>query len=163
MSDPILFEPIGIIHSPHTEPAQVPIQPVFCGNIRASVHLDPHYADGLLHLDGFSHIYLFYWFHRSAKTALQLTPYLMDKLVGIFATRAPHRPNKLGMSLVQLLQIEDNVLHIQGVDILDGTPLLDIKPYIKRFDQREQVRSGWQEGVDDDEAASRGNRDYKSD
>lgn len=161
MPDLLKFRSIGIIHSPHTDLAKIPIQPVFCQDITGTVVIDPEYTDGLLHLDGFSHIYLFYYFHRSAQTRLQLKPYLKDKKSGVFATRAPHRPNKLGMSLVELLRIEDNVLHIRGVDILDSTPLLDIKPYIQRFDTRRTVRSGWQDKVSEHSAEKHGRRGYE--
>ena len=91
----------------------------------------------------------------------QLKPYLSDQEQGIFATRAPHRPNKLGMSLVRLVNIEGNVLHVKDVDIIDGTPLFDIKPYIKRFDSRENVKSGWQDTIHGDVAVSRGAREYQ--
>ena len=95
------------------------------------------------------------------KTCLHVKPYLSEQEHGIFATRAPHRPNKLGMSLVRLTKIEGNILHIKDIDVLDGTPLLDIKPYIKRFDSRENVQSGWQDSVSDDTASVRGLRNYK--
>jgi tRNA-Thr(GGU) m(6)t(6)A37 methyltransferase TsaA len=116
--------------------------------------------DGLKDLEDFSHIYLFYYFDRSQKTALQLKPYLSDNESGIFATRAPHRPNKLGMSLVRLDKIKGNVLYIRDLDILDGTPLLDIKPYIQRFDSRDDSKSGWQEDIQDETAFVRGRRNY---
>jgi tRNA-Thr(GGU) m(6)t(6)A37 methyltransferase TsaA len=160
-SEKIMFQSIGIIHSPHKVLADIPIQPVFANDIEGTVVLAPEFADGLMDLCEFSHIYIFYYFHRSQKTCLHVKPYLSHEEHGIFATRAPHRPNKLGMSLVQLTQIEDNVLHVKGIDILDGTPLIDIKPYIKRFDARENVRSGWQDNISDDTASVRGLRDYK--
>ena len=156
------FRPIGTIHSPHMEISRIPIQPVFCTDIGGSIILEPEYADGLRGLEGFSHIYLFYYFHESRKVCLQLKPYLSDQEQGIFASRAPHRPNKLGMSLVRLVSIEKNVLHVNDIDILDGTPLFDIKPYIQRFDSRENVRSGWQDTIPDDTAISRGAREYNT-
>jgi tRNA-Thr(GGU) m(6)t(6)A37 methyltransferase TsaA len=155
------FQPIGLIHSPHKELSKIPIQPVFCEGIEGTIILNDRYADGLKDLDGFSHIYLFYYFNKSQKTCLRLKPYLSDKEHGIFATRAPHRPNKLGMSLVRLLRIEDNILYVSDVDILDGTPLLDIKPYIQRFDSRKTAKSGWQDAVTDETASVRGLRDFK--
>ena len=157
----IAFHPIGVIHSPHKVMSKTPIQPVFCSNIKGTVVLDAEYADGLKDLQGFSHIYLFYYFHQSQKTCLHFKPYLSDQEHGIFATRAPHRPNKLGMSLVRLDRIEDNILYVRDIDILDGTPLLDIKPYIQRFDSREDAKSGWQDAVLHDIASVRGLRDFK--
>lgn len=159
-NDEIVFRPIGIIHSPHTAVSQTPIQPIFSRDIEGTVVLNDDFVDGLDGLGGFSYIYLFFYFHQSQKTKLRLKPYLLDEEQGIFATRAPHRPNKLGMSLVRLVKIEGNVLHIKDVDVLDGTPLLDIKPFVPRFDTRENVRVGWQETVSDDEANMRGLRDY---
>jgi len=157
-----VFQSIGIIHSPHKEISKIPIQPVFCNDIEGTIILNNRYTDGLKDLQGFSHIYLFYYFDRSQKTCLRLKPYLSDHEHGIFATRAPHRPNKLGMSLVRLDRIENNTLYVRDLDILDGTPLLDIKPYIQRFDSREDVKSGWQDTVLNDVATVRGLRDFKS-
>jgi len=154
----IIFHPIGVIHSPHRVMSKTPIQPVFCSDIKGTVVLDAEYADGLKDLQGFSHIYLFYYFHQSQKTCLRLKPYLSDQEHGIFATRAPHRPNKLGMSLVRLMKIKDTILHVKDIDILDSTPLFDIKPYIQRFDSRENTRSGWQDTIPDDVASVRGLR-----
>ena len=156
-----IFKAIGTIHSPHKEISKIPIQPVFCNDIEGTITLNSKFADGLNSLQGFSHIYLFYYFNHSQKTCLRLKPYLSDHEHGIFATRAPHRPNKLGMSLVRLDKIENNILYVRDLDILDGTPLLDIKPYIQRFDSREDVRSGWQDTVLDDVADVRGLRDFQ--
>ena len=155
------FQPIGLIRSPHKELSRIPIQAVFCEGIEGTVVLNVRYIDGLKDLDGFSHIYLFYYFNKSRKTCLRIKPYLSDEEHGVFATRAPHRPNKLGMSLVRLRRVEDNILYIRDIDILDGTPLLDIKPYIRRFDSKETVKSGWQDAITDDVASVRGLRDFK--
>lgn len=155
------FNQIGIIHTPHKKPSQTPIQPVFAKGIKGSVELFPEYIDALQDLDGFSHIHLLYYFDRSTKTKLKVKPYLEDNIHGIFATRATQRPNKIGMSLVRLLKIQKNILKVEDIDILDGTPLLDIKPYIARFDMRAEVRSGWQDDIFDDLANLRGKRDYK--
>ena len=103
---------------------------------------------------------LIYWFHKATTTKLVVTPFLDDTPRGVFATRAPCRPNPIGLSVVRLLQREGNVLHLQDVDILDGTPLLDIKPYVTRFDCREGARCGWQDGVDEETARRRGRRGY---
>jgi tRNA-Thr(GGU) m(6)t(6)A37 methyltransferase TsaA len=160
-SQKFIFQSIGIIHTPHKDLSHTPIQPVFSKGIQGSVELFSEYVDGLKDLDGFSHIYLFYYFDRSEQVKMRLKPYLDVNVRGVFATRAPHRPNKIGMSLVRLLEIRDNILEVEDVDILDRTPLLDIKPYIKRFDSREEVRSGWQDNVSDDIAFSLGRRDNK--
>lgn len=162
MNNIIEFHPIGTIHSPHKELSKTPIQPVFCNNIEGTVILNKEYADGLEDLQGFSHIYLFYYFNHSKKTCLRLSPYLSDDEHGIFSTRAPHRPNKLGMSLVRLDKIESNILYVRDLDILDNTPLLDIKPYIQRFDSRDNVKSGWQDAISNNVASIQGLRDYKS-
>ncbi len=156
-----MFKPIGIIRTPHVETSQTPIQPVFAKGIPGTVEVFPEYVDGLMDLDKFSHLYLLYYFNRAKETKLKVKPYLEDELHGIFATRAPHRPNKIGISVVKLLKIEKNILHIEDVDILNGTPLLDIKPYIARFDTRDEVRSGWQDEIPEDAANLRGKRDYK--
>ena len=157
-----MFLPIGVIHSPHKDLSQTPIQPIFSKGIQGLVEIIPDYVDGLHDLDGFSHIYLFYYFDRSTQVKMKVKPYLDSDVRGIFATRAPHRINKIGMSLVRLLEIRGNVLEIEDIDILDGTPLLDIKPYIKRYDSREHVRSGWQDNVPDDIAFSLGRRDTQT-
>ncbi|MGM0611073.1 MAG: tRNA (N6-threonylcarbamoyladenosine(37)-N6)-methyltransferase TrmO [Thermodesulfobacteriota bacterium] len=160
MQKEIVFRPIGVINSPHADLCRIPAQPVYCEGIEGTVSVDPEYAPGLEDLGGFSHIHIFYFFHQSKKICLRFKPYLGESEKGIFSVRAPHRPNKLGMSLVRLDRIEENILYIRDVDILDGTPLLDIKPYIQRFDRRESVRSGWQEEIADDDATRRGRRGY---
>jgi len=137
--------PIGTIHSPYVEPAGVPIQGVFAGNTEGRVELLPEFAAGLADLDGFSHIILLYCFHLSKGYALTCKPFLDTQERGVFATRAPRRPNPIGMSIVRLLGVEGCVLRIGAVDIVDGTPLLDIKPYIPDFDVRTNVRAGWYE------------------
>jgi tRNA (adenine37-N6)-methyltransferase len=102
-------------------------------------------VDGLLDLSGFSHIYLIYHFHRSEGFKLKVTPFLDNQAHGVFATRAPMRPNQIGISVVKLLNVRGNILEIENVDILDGTPLLDIKPYIPAFDIHETEKCGWME------------------
>jgi tRNA-Thr(GGU) m(6)t(6)A37 methyltransferase TsaA len=139
----IELTPIGIIHTPFTSPAGMPIQPVGAAGIQGTVELFEQYRPGLKDLDGFSHIILLYHFHRSQGFELQVIPFMDTRPRGLFATRAPKRPNPIGLSVVQLDRIEDGVLHIQNVDILDGTPLLDIKPYVPDFDTHGPVRTGW--------------------
>ena len=154
------YRPIGVIHSPHTNPRETPIQPVYAQGIEGSAEVFPDYADGLLDLEGFSHVCLLYHFHRAPEARLVVKPFLEDTPHGVFATRAPCRPNPIGFSVVRLVSREGNILHLEDVDVLDGTPLLDIKPYIGRFDVRENVRCGWQEGVDEPTAQRRGRRAF---
>lgn len=137
------FTPIGIIHTPFLEPENMPIQPTGAADIKGTVEVFGDFQAGLKDLDGFSHIILLYHFHRSHAFDLQVIP-LMDSVPrGLFATRAPKRPNPIGFSIVQLDKIEDGVLYIQNVDILDGTPLLEIKPYEPEFDAQLNVRTSW--------------------
>jgi tRNA (adenine37-N6)-methyltransferase len=156
-----VFHSIGFVRSSHTDQSKTPIQPVFAKQSKGTVILDPAYSAGLVDLEGFSHIYLFYVFHKTGETQLSVRPFLEDKIHGVFATRAPCRPNKLGFSVVRLISIEGNVLNVEDLDILDGTPVIDIKPYVARFDARDDVRSGWQDGVTDDVAALRGRRGFR--
>ena len=141
--DEINYQPIGVIHSPHKEPQGTPIQPTVAQGVGGTVKVFPEYVDGLLDLDGFSHIILLYHLHRVKEARLKVKPFLDDAVHGVFATRAPTRPNPIGLSIVRLVGIEGNLLHIEDVDILDGTPLLDIKPYVAQFDAREAERQGW--------------------
>ena len=141
----IEFTPIGIIHSPFMEPEGMPIQPVGAARVKGTVEVFENFHPGLEDLDGFSHIILLYHFHRSHGFDLRVVPFMDSRKRGLFATRAPKRPNPIGLSVVQLDKIEHGVLHIQNVDILDGTPLLDIKPYVPEFDAQVEVRTGWLE------------------
>lgn len=141
----IAFTPIGIIHSPFMEPEDMPIQPAGASGIKGTVEVFEDFHPGLKDLDGFSHIILLYHFHRSHSFNLHVVPFMDSEQRGLFATRAPRRPNPIGLSVVQLDKIEDGVLDIQNVDILDGTPLLDIKPYVPEFDAPVEVRTGWLE------------------
>lgn len=154
----ILFRPIGVIHSPHTEAARTPIQPYFATDCTGTVELLPEYAAGLQDIEGYSHLYLIYQLHRAPAPSLTVKPFLQDVERGLFATRAPCRPNPIGLSIVRLVSREGNRLHIEGVDMLDGTPLLDIKPYSARFDCIVGTRNGWQDDVDEAEALRRGRR-----
>ena len=158
----ILYWTIGIIHSEHTIEENTPIQPVYAKGCKGYVELIPEFVEGLRDLSSFSHIYLIYHFHQVRSVQLLVKPYLQDEEHGIFATRAPFRPNAIGLSVVELLSIDDNILHLDGVDILDGTPLLDIKPYTTRFDLHNVKKNGWQDEVDDKTAEKRGNRGYRS-
>jgi len=139
----LILNPIGIIHSPYKEPKDIPIQGVFRNKVEAYVELDEKYEDGLTDLDQFSHAILIYHFHKAKKTSIKAMPFLEEKEHGIFAIRSPFRPNHIGISIVKINKIEKNRLYFAEVDVLDQTPILDIKPYIKHFDHRENVKSGW--------------------
>jgi tRNA-Thr(GGU) m(6)t(6)A37 methyltransferase TsaA len=125
----------------------MPIQPSRAKGTRGTVEVLPEYAEGLADLEGFSHIILIYHFHRSTGHRLKVVPFLDTEERGVFATRAPSRPNAIGLSLVRLVSVEKNRLSVEGVDILDGTPLLDIKPYVPDFDEKTDVRLGWLEAA----------------
>jgi tRNA (adenine37-N6)-methyltransferase len=137
-----VMRPIGVIRSPFTEKRKTPIQPSRSDTI-GRVELHPEYEDGLSDLDGLSHIILLYVFHRSSAYQLKVKPFLDDTLRGLFSTRYPARPNPIGLSIVRLLEINGPILTIEGIDVLDGTPLLDIKPYVPGFDKREATHRGW--------------------
>ena len=156
----ITLHSIGVIHSPHTVAEETPIQPSFAPGIPGTVEISPAYEAGLADLDGFSHIWLIYVFDRASEPQLTVKPFLEDVPRGVYATRAPWRPNPIGLSLVRLVRREGSTLHVEDVDILDGTPLLDIKPYVGRFDRRDNVRCGWLDRVDEESAQQRGRRDY---
>ena len=143
----IEFAPIGIVHSPFTELEDMPIQPKGAAGIKGTVEVFESFTEGLKDLDGFSHIILLYHFHRSHGFNLTVVPFLDTEPRGLFSTRAPKRPNPIGLSIVRLDKIEGGVLHIRNVDILDGTPLLDIKPYVPEFDAPAADRTGWLEKV----------------
>ncbi|AXV39943.1 tRNA (N6-threonylcarbamoyladenosine(37)-N6)-methyltransferase TrmO [Methanobacterium sp. BAmetb5] len=143
--NPVQYNPIGIIHSPFKELHGMPIQPVGARGVKGQIEIDKKYESGLKDLDGFSHILLIYHFHLCNGHSLEVKPFLDKVKHGIFATRAPKRPNPIGVSVVRLEKIEGTTLHISNVDVVDGTPLLDIKPYIPHFDREEgeDVSIGW--------------------
>jgi tRNA-Thr(GGU) m(6)t(6)A37 methyltransferase TsaA len=139
----IRYAPIGIIHSPFKEPQSMPIQAAAAHDVEGTVELFPEYADGLRDIEGFSHIYLIFHFHLAHGYSLTVKPYLDDQLHGVFVTRAPARPNPIGLSIVRLVKVEGEKLYVRDLDIVDGTPLLDIKPYVPEFDVRDVERIGW--------------------
>jgi tRNA-Thr(GGU) m(6)t(6)A37 methyltransferase TsaA len=139
----IILHPIGVIHSPYNNSEDIPIQGRFKGDVEAWVELKDKYVKGLKDLDKFSHAILLYYFHKSDKENIERKPFLEDDKHGIFAIRSPNRPNHIGLSVVKIKNIVENKLYFTQVDMIDGTPLLDIKPYIKYFDCRENVVSGW--------------------
>lgn len=137
------IHPIGTIHSPHKNIRNMPIQPKGAAGIEGRVLVKEAYMEGLQDLEGFSHIYLIYAFHKAEKTQLRVTPFMDTRIRGVFSTRSPLRPNHIGLSIVRLQKIQGSTLVVQDVDILDGTPLLDIKPYMQKFDAVTDSRSGW--------------------
>lgn len=143
--DEIRYRPIGIIHSEFKKKEGIPIQPTGASKKKGQVEIFPEYVLGLRDLEGFSHIYLIYHFHLSRGYSLFAKPFMDDKKHGVFATHAPRRPNAIGMSVVRLVGRKDNILEVENIDIIDGTPLLDIKPYIPSFVEKDKadVRIGW--------------------
>ncbi len=153
--------PIGVIHTPFKDIAAMPIQPSGAQGISGQIELDSELVAGLKDLEGFSHIIVLYQFHLVDKVSLSVTPFLDAEPHGVFATRAPTRPNPVGLSVLALKSINDNVLEVDNVDILDGTPLLDIKPYVPEFDQPDAVRTGWLEKAADQSRTTRSDRRFR--
>lgn len=141
----ITFEAIGLIFSPFKDLEAMPIQPTSEASAPGRVEIFPDYVEGLKDVDGFSHLILLYYMHAIRKQALIVTPFLNSSPRGIFATRAPTRPNPIGLSIVKLIRVDGGVLHVDDLDVLDGTPLLDLKPYVPEFDHRPEARIGWLE------------------
>jgi len=141
----IKYIQIGIIHSPFKEPKGTPIQPRAAQGIDGTVEVFQEYTEGLKDIEGFSHVILVYHFHLSKESSLKVKPFMDDQTHGVFSTRAPNRPNPIGISVVQLVKIEGNILQVKDLDIVDGTPLLDIKPYVPEFDIRDAKKKGWLE------------------
>ncbi|MFY9193974.1 MAG: tRNA (N6-threonylcarbamoyladenosine(37)-N6)-methyltransferase TrmO [Methanoculleus sp.] len=139
----IVFTPIGTVHSPFSDPRDMPIQPVGARGVRGTIELDPTYATGLKDLEGFSRIIVLYHFHRSNGYSLEVVPFLDKATRGVFATRAPRRPNTIGITMLKLIAVDGATLTVEDVDILDGTPVLDIKPYVPEFDAYPDERAGW--------------------
>jgi tRNA-Thr(GGU) m(6)t(6)A37 methyltransferase TsaA len=139
----LTITPIGIIHTPFTERKGTPIQPSAGRGIRGTVELKPEYRGGLSDLEGFERIWLIYHFHKSGAFKLMVVPFRDTVERGLFSTRAPVRPNNIGLSCVRLVEVKDRLLIVEDVDMLDGTPLLDIKPYVPEFDAYHQGRTGW--------------------
>ncbi len=139
----IKYQPIGIIHTPHEEVEGTPIQPEGAKGIKGEVEVYSEYEEGLKDLEGFSHVILLFHCHLSGNYSLRQTPYMDDEEHGIFAMRGPSRPNPIGLSVVKLNKVRGNTLEIENVDIIDETPLLDIKPYVPEFDQNQVERIGW--------------------
>ncbi len=145
MEKDINIKPIGTIYTPYKEPKGIPIQGRFNKNVKGRIELFQEYRAGLKDIEGFSHLILIYYFNRSKGESVMGKPFLENEEHGIFAIRSPHRPNHIGVSVVKLEKVEDNVITFAEVDVLDGTPLLDIKPYVSHFDSRGDVKNGWLE------------------
>jgi tRNA (adenine37-N6)-methyltransferase len=151
---------IGIIHTPFDTLEDMPIQPKGAAEVTGTIELEEQYLDGLADLSGFSHIYLLYRFHMAKRTALTVIPFMDTTPRGVFATRSPLRPNHIGLSIVRLLDVERNIITVGGIDILNGTPLLDVKPYIAAFDAVQQSSSGWMTGSGEEVARRRSDRRF---
>jgi len=144
MSDSITFQPIGIVHSEYIEPEGTPIQSGLNPDNKAIIIIENQFLEGLKDLEDFSHISVLYYFHKiKSPFKLQVKPFMDELKRGVFATRAPNRPNKIGISCVELYKIEGNNLHIQNHDLLNGTPILDIKPFIAEFSPVNVSKTGW--------------------
>jgi tRNA-Thr(GGU) m(6)t(6)A37 methyltransferase TsaA len=152
MPNVLKIEPIGVIETPFHEPAGTPIQPSRANGARGKVRVEKRFWAGLRDLEGFERIWLIYWLHRGQCSSLLVTPFLDRKQRGVFATRAPARPTPIGISAVRLVGMEEGVLEVADVDVIDGTPLLDIKPYVPEFDAYPGSRAGW---FDETNSASR--------
>ncbi len=139
----ISYTPIGVIHSPFRDVKGMPIQPAGAEGVQGSVEIESEYVAGLKGIEAFSHIILIYHFHLSKGYSLEVKPFLDDELHGVFATRAPRRPNAIGISIVRLVTVEGHVIHVEDVDVVDGTPLLDLNPYVPAFDARNAKGIGW--------------------
>jgi len=158
----VIYRPIGIVQSSFKKTEGVPIQAVAGRGIEGKLIIFPEYVEGLADLEGFSHIFLIYHFHLYEEGyTLKVKPFLDNKKRGVFATRAPRRPNALGISVVRLSKVEGNILYIMDVDIVDGAPLLDIKPYIPEFDIRDVERSGWYKGKGKESFLKRSDNRFK--
>jgi tRNA (adenine37-N6)-methyltransferase len=149
------LQPIGTIHSPYTTLQDMPIQPKGAARELGTIQIFSEYTRGLRDLEGFSHIYLLYQFHMAERTELSVIPFMDSITRGVFATRSPLRPNHIGLSIVELIDVKDNIVTVRGIDVLDGTPLLDIKPYIAAFDEVRDSRSGWMQASSAEVAAKR--------
>lgn len=143
----IEYRPIGVVHSPFTEIEGTPTQPVRARGARGTVEVLPELAAGLSDLDGFSHVVLICHLHRSVGFELEVVPHLDTEPRGVFATRSPRRPNPIGLSVVRLVGIDGATLTVENLDLLDGTPVLDIKPYLGGADEDGEVRTGWLEAA----------------
>jgi len=139
------IKPIGLIYTPFKNKTEVPIQP-FKSKAIGKIEVYKQYQQGLQDIEGFSHVILIYRFHKSRGYNLLVKPFLDMEKHGLFSTRAPRRPNQIGVSVVKLLNRRGNILTVKGIDVIDKTPLIDIKPYVSEFAAKENVRIGWLKG-----------------
>jgi tRNA (adenine37-N6)-methyltransferase len=144
--DEIIYKPIGIIHSPFKTPENVPIQHTGAKGERGTIEIYPEFAEGLADLEGFSHIMLLFHMHLVEYHKLKVIPFLDTVERGIFSTRAPVRPNPIGMTIVKLIKIENNLITVENIDMIDQTPLLDIKPCLPMIDDLQDIKLGWLSG-----------------
>jgi len=145
------FKPIGYIFTPFKNPKTTPVQPLYNNDLEGTIEINAEFLEGLKDLEGFSHIYVIYQPHRTGRPQLRFKPFMQETEHGIFATRANRRPNAIGLAVLQLLKIEGNTLHVAGVDMLDGTAVLDIKPYCDRFDKVVNARGGWTQACSEED------------
>lgn len=157
----VVYNPIGIIHSPFNRLEEMPIQPTSDTSAPGTIEIFPEYTDALKDLEGFSHIYLLYHFHMVRQVNLIVSPFLDSDPRGIFATRAPRRPNPIGLSLVELVHIKNNLIYVEKLDVLNETPLLDIKPYVPEFEYTQEVRVGWLEKAKNQVQAKKSDNRFK--
>jgi len=155
------IQSIGIIHSHYYTIEDMPIQAKGAEGTEGYIILDEAYLGGLDDLQGFSHIYLLYSFHQAKRTELLVTPFMDDQPRGVFSTRSPLRPNHIGLSIVKIKNIKDNKITVDGIDVLDGTPLLDIKPYIDKFDAIKESTSGWLQASEDEIIRKRSDKRFE--
>jgi tRNA (adenine37-N6)-methyltransferase len=160
-NDEIIYKPIGIIHSPFKTIDGIPIQPAAAEGIQGEVKVNKEYSDGLKSLEEFSHIILIYHFHLTNGYKLKVVPFMDDVEHGLFATRAPGRPNPVGISVVKLKSISDNVIKVENIDVIDETPLLDIKPYISRFDNVNAEKNGWVSKIKNEVGSMKSDKRFK--
>ncbi len=139
----VVSRPIGYVRSPFKDTVGMPIQTAGAPDAKGSLEILPEFVAGLRDIEGFEYLILITHLHLVATERLEVVPFLDDTSHGVFATRAPARPNRLGLSIVQLLSVEGGVLHFAGNDMVDGTPVLDVKPYVPAFDVRVTDRTGW--------------------
>lgn len=155
------YTPIGTIHSPFTDIAGMPVQPVGARGVRGTIKIRDDLMGGLADLSAFSHLILIYALHRCSGYSLTVTPFLEPVPHGIFATRSPKRPNAIGFSVVRLVDVEGCAITIEDVDILDGTPLLDLKPYVRSFDAYPDSCCGWFEHVAENAKVARSDNRFR--
>ncbi|MCF8076879.1 MAG: tRNA (N6-threonylcarbamoyladenosine(37)-N6)-methyltransferase TrmO [Desulfotignum sp.] len=153
--------PIGVIHTPFQNIEDMPIQPKGAAGTSGQIQVDAAFQPGLEDLDGFSHIYLIYSFHKANRTELTVVPFMDTQSRGVYATRSPLRPNHIGISIVRLEKIEGNRLHVLDIDVLNGTPLLDIKPYMEKFDAVTDSCSGWMQASEKEVVEKRSDSRFK--